>query len=156
MLRKCLTVAAVFAAITAGTAGVANASTPAPANLPTCTITVLSNCIGTGTHLGGNHGNRGGDFRGGFRGGNFGGGFGFADRYRGTYWNRGGVILPYDQVASSCGCSGDPVALGYQIVENPTTVLVAPATGDGSCVALSQVNWSLPAWHRGVRLFHRH
>ena len=162
MLRKCLTSVAVMAAVFAGTAGVANASTPAPAKKPaTCTATGLSNCIGTGTNLGGllggdHRGGRGG-FGGPFRGG-FGGGFGGirGGNFGGTFWQRDGVILPYAQAASSCGCSGAPV--GWTEIADPSAYQVvpfygAPVTGDGSCVSLTSVNWGLPGWNRGVRLY---
>jgi hypothetical protein len=174
MLRKSLTVVAAMAAIGAGTVGVANAATPAPTAFKTgqCAPVVVAGCVpgagaiklhGAGGPLaglaGGNHGllggvlglggrDRGGRFGGGLRGGNFGG----------TFWQRGGVVYPYSQVVSSCGCSGDPVSLGYtEFVQPAQQVLVVPegfaATGDGSCVSLSDVNWGLPQYRRGVRLF---
>jgi hypothetical protein len=105
---------------------------------------------------------RGGNF-GGFRGGNFGGGFGSfrGGNFGGTFWQRGGTIFPYSQVASSCGCSGDPVSLGYTLVQEPQLVQVteipvgAVATGDGSCQTLTSVNWGLPGFRRGARFFRR-
>lgn len=184
MLRKSLTVVAVMAAIGAGSVGVANAATPVVKANPTCTTTggVVSCLPGVGSlghpfnpgslgsHLPG--GGLGGIFGGGilggntfinnnnhFRGGNFGGSFRGIDRFRGTFWNRGGVILPYSQVVSSCGCSGDPVSLGYSEVLNPQQVLVVPvgavATGDGSCETLSSVNFGQDRFRRGVRFFRR-
>lgn len=180
MLRKSLTVVAAMAAIGAGTVGVANAATPAPTAFKTtqCAPVVVADCVpgagaiklhGAGGPLaglaGGNHGllggvlGLGGRDRGGRFGGRFGGGFG--GNFGGTFWNRGGVIYPYSQVVSSCGCSGvvDPTTLGYTEFVQPTQqVLVIPegfaATGDGSCVSLSDVNWGLPQYRRGVRLFH--
>lgn len=172
MLRKTLTIVAAMAAIGAGTVGVANAATPAPTKLATCTATLSVDCIGTGTHLpglgglglgglfGGGHGHPG--FPGGNFGHGFGGGFGngFGGNFGGTFWQRDGVILPYNQVVSSCGCSGSPVSLGYTEVVDPQQVLVVPegavVTGDGSCQSLTSVNWGLPGWGRGVRLFHGH
>lgn len=171
MLRKSLTVVAVMAAIGAGSVGVANAATPAPSVV--CVPGVgVGDCDHDGHgHFGHGFGGLGGGFLGGglglggllggntfinsnhFRGGNFG------DRFRGTFWNRGGVILPYSQVVSSCGCSGDPVSLGYSQVLNPQQVLVVPvgavATGDGSCETLSSVNFGQDRFRRGVRFFRR-
>lgn len=164
MLRKTLTVLAVMAAVGAGTAGVANASTPAPSALcvpgaPVAGCTPHGGHhdgfgFGLGRGLGFNDGGllgtgllRGGDFN---RGGRWG-------HYQGSFWNRGGVILPYSQVVSSCGCA-DPASLGYTLVENPATVMVVPvgavATGDGSC-ALSSVNFGLDRYRHGVRFFRR-
>jgi len=163
MLRKSLTVVAVMAAIGAGSVGVANAATPAPTQVPSVCGTVALPVVCTpspGNHHGGHFpgGNLGG-FRGGNFGGNFGGSFRGIDRFRGSFWNRGGVILPYDQVVSSCGCSGDPVSLGYTQVLNPQQVLVVPvgavATGDGSCETLSSVNFGQDRFRRGVRFFRR-
>jgi hypothetical protein len=150
MFRKTLTVLAASAVIAGGTAGVAYADTPAPAQRPTLCGTIALPVVctpSTGGHDGDHRGGHfGGGFGGGFRGGNFGG----------TYWNRGGVILPYSQVASSCGCS-DPASLGYTLVEQPAQVEVVPVAadlGDGSC-ALDQVNWNDRRFSRGVRFFRR-
>lgn len=178
MLRKTLTVLAVMAAVGAGTAGVANASTPVVPVPPVGGVDGVVGGVGNSVGgllggvnvLGGNiavgdqfHGSdrlRGIDR---FRGGNFGGFYGSDfyggryNHYRNTFWNRGGVILPYSQVVSSCGC-GDPASLGYQLVENPQTVMVVPvgavATGDGSC-SLSSVNFGLDRYRHGVRFFRR-
>lgn len=173
MLRKSLTVVAVMAAVAAGSVGVANASTPVAKTdgLSTCTATNLTNCIGTGTGLLGGlglggllglGGNDPGDHHHHFPGGNFGGRFGggFGNRFGGTFWqNPGGVILPYSSIASSCGCSGSPVGFGYTQVLQPAQVEVVPvgavATGDGSCLPLSSVDWNRPGWNRGVRFFRR-
>jgi hypothetical protein len=175
MLRKTLTVVAAMAAIGAGTVGVANASTPAPvafktvqcnsAGLPAaCTPGAGAQLLhGVGGPLaglaGGNHGLLGGAFGlgGRDRGGRFGFGNGFGGNFGGTFWQRDGVILPYSQVVSSCGCSGSPVSFGYTEVVDPQQVLVVPegavVTGDGSCQSLTSVNWGLPGWNRGVRIF---
>jgi hypothetical protein len=159
MIRKVCISAAVMAAVFAGTAGVANAATPAaPAKLPTCTITVLSNCVGTGVggnHNGGHNGNRGGNFRGGdFRGGNFG------DFRRGGFYRsiRGGNVLSYDQVVSTCGCSGDTIPAGYVLVPDPQVSYVpvqAIEAGDGSCAtSLSYTSFGRLGGLRGG--WHRH
>lgn len=154
MFRKTLTVLAAVAVIGGAGAGVAYADTPAPSKLQTCTATILSNCIGTGTILGGGLLGGGHDGHGHNRGGHFPGGLG--GRFGGTYWQRGGVILPYSSVAGSCGCS-DPVSLGYTLVEQPAQVQVVPLgveAGDGSC-ALNTVNWGDSRFSRGVRFFRR-
>jgi hypothetical protein len=168
MLRKCLTSVAVMAAVFAGTAGVANASTPAPATFKTSACIPGAPVAGCtpGDHRGDHRGGRGGFLggRGGLLGGFGLGGFLGGNRtiinneYANTFWQRDGVILPYAQAASSCGCSGAPV--GWTQVVDPAAVEVvpfygAPVTGDGSCVSLTSVNWGLPGWNRGVRLYHR-
>lgn len=168
MLRKTLSAVAAVAAVAAmgvGTAGVANAS---PVLKTSCTpVAPATTCTnpggpfhhfpgGLGHGLGGALGfGRGGLLHTGllgsdrFRGGRFGGDF------AGTYWQRDGVILPYSQVVSSCGCSS---TAGWVEVQDPQQVIVVPegaATGDGSC-ALSSVNWGLPGWNRGVRIVRRY
>lgn len=158
MLRKTLTVLAASAVIAGGTAGVAYADTPVKS--ATSCVVSTGGVLGTITGIlggggscllpgsggtGSDHHHRGGHFPGG-NGGNYGG----------TYWNRGGVILPYSQVASDCGCS-QPASLGYTLVEQPQQVQVVPvgvAAGDGSC-ALNQVNWNDARYRRGVRFFRR-
>lgn len=158
MLRKTLTVLAASAVIAGGTAGVAYADTPVKSST-SCVVStggvlgtitgvlgsggscLLPGTGGTGTDT--DHHRR-----------HFPGGFGGA--YGGSYWQRGGVILPYSQVASDCGCS-QPASLGYTLVEQPQQVQVVPvgvAAGDGSC-ALNQVNWNDVRYRRGVRFFRR-
>jgi len=70
----------------------------------------------------------------GFYGGGFPGGYG------GTYWrDPPASCSPTAQVATSCGCSGDPVSYGYQLVPAPQYIEVpvgAVSAGDGSCATL--------------------
>lgn len=164
MLRKTLTVLAASAVIAGGTAGVAYADTPVK-SATSCVVStggvlgtitgVLGSggsCLlpGTGTDTDTDHHHR--HFPGGY-GGAYGGAYG---SYGGSYWQRGGVILPYSQVASDCGCS-QPASLGYTLVQQPQQVQVVPvgvAAGDGSC-ALNQVNWNDARYRRGVRFFRR-
>jgi hypothetical protein len=172
MLRKTLTIVAAMAAIGAGTVGVANAATPAPTtacNIPGGLVPGCTPGAGAlGLHPGGGafagipglgHGGLGGvlGLGGRDRGGRFGFGHGFGGNFGGTFWQRDNVILPYSQIVSSCGCSGSPVSLGYTEVVDPQQVLVVPegavVTGDGSCQTLTSVNWGLPGWNRGVRVF---
>lgn len=152
MLRKLATVAAAMAIVGAGSVGVANAATPEHfphiPHVPHIGGGLLGG-LGLGGLLGGgfHHGGH-------FGGGNFGGRFG------GTFWQRDGVILPYSQLGSSCGCSvSDPVSLGYTEVVQPAQIEVVPvgavATGDGSCETLTSVDFSRPGWNRGVRFFRR-
>lgn len=177
MLRKTLTVVAAMAVLGGGSVGMAYADTPVvktAVTVPALPIIdhdhhhndggLLGGVLGTGglglngllnstTIIRGDNHHRGGHFPGGRFGGRFGGNFG------GTFWQRGGVILPYSQVASSCGCSGSPVGFGYTEVLQPQQVEVVPvgavATGDGSCQTLSSVDWNRPGFNRGVRFFRR-
>lgn len=141
MIRKLCTTGAVVAAVLMGTAGVANAATP---NLvPTDTTPPVAVCVGgVGVNCHHDGGHRGG------RGGNFGHGFGggLGDFRRGGFYRsiRGGDVLSYDQVVSSCGCSGDSIPAGYVLVPNydpqPVAVAVVPSyaveAGDTSCATL--------------------
>jgi len=154
MLRKIVTVGAAMALLGAGSVGMAYASTPAhavKAETP-CTTSggLVGDLIGAVGGVGGtcvpdplHHGHPGlpgGHFPGGYGGGFYGGGYGFPGGYGGTYWrDPRGVVLPYSQVASSCGCSGDPVSYGYQLVPAPQYIEVpvgAVSAGDGSCATL--------------------
>lgn len=173
MLRKTLSAVAAVAAVAAmgvGTAGVANASPVLKTVVVPCVTPNVP--VGCGWH-GGNGGHDG--HRGGFLGG-LGHGLGFNrggllgtgilgggnyGRFGGTYWQRGGVIMPYSQVLSTCGCSAgiDPVSEGYTLVQDPQQVIVVPSgpvvTGDGSC-SLTSVNWGLGGFQRGARFFGLH
>jgi hypothetical protein len=168
MLRKTLSAVAAVAAVAAmgvGTAGVANASTPIVKSAVCIPAAIVAGCthpghpgFGFGHGLGGALGfGRGGLLHTGllgsdrFRGGRFGGNFG--NNFGGTYWERDGIIQPYSEVVSACGCSSVPA--GWVEVQDPQQVIVVPegaATGDGSC-ALTSVNWGSSGWNRGVRRF---
>jgi len=161
MLRKTLTVLAASAVIAGGTAGVAYADTPVKSS--TSCVVSTGGVLGTITGVLGGGGScllPGGTDTDGdndhHRGGHFPGGGFYGGGLYGSYWQRGGVILPYSQVASSCGCSS-PASYGYTLVEQPQQVQVVPvgvAAGDGSC-ALNQVNWGDPRFRGGVRYFRR-
>jgi hypothetical protein len=164
MFRKVLTVLATSAVIAGGSAGVAYADTPVKSST-SCSVST-GGVLGTITGiLGGNgscllpgglggglsdgdhhHHLPGGGFGGGLRGGDFGG----------TFWQRDGVILPFNQVSSACGCSGNPASFGYTLVEPQVQVVpVGVAAGDGSCATLNQIDWTRGGFQRGARFFRR-
>lgn len=151
MIRKLCTVGALMAALIGAGSAVAYADTPHSIKPATtsCVGTIggitgvvgvlidgVCSAVGTTDTDATHHHHYGGHFYG---GGFYGGGF-----YPGGFYRNlnSGVVLPYSQVASACGCAGSTlVPTGYALVPAPQPQIVqvpvgAVATGDGSCATL--------------------